>query len=107
MGDRARAIPHLEFLDAREVHSVAYADQLAELYALAGNHELALAKAIRTTRIAPFDAHAREQAARMALLNNDLNMAEHHLNALISIEPDREVHKRRLESLKSMREASN
>ncbi|MBL4810468.1 MAG: hypothetical protein JKY43_10485 [Phycisphaerales bacterium] len=107
VGDRARAIPHLEFLDAREVHSVAYADQLAELYALAGNHELALAKAIRTTRIAPFDARAREQAARMALLNNDLNMAEHHLNALISIEPDREVHKRRLESLKSMREASN
>ncbi len=105
--DQARAIPHLEFLDAREIHSVAYADQLAELYAISGNNELALAKAIRTTRIAPFDAHAREQAARMALLVNDLDMAEHQLGSLISIEPDRDVHKRRLEALKSMRDASN
>jgi len=107
VGDQVRAIPHLEFLDAREVHSVAYADQLAELYAQSGNNEQALAKAIRTTRIAPFDAHSREQAARMALLVNDLDMAKHQLKSLISIEPDREVHQRRLEALKSMRDASN
>ena len=105
--DRARAIPHLEFLDAREVHTTAYADQLADLYAQLGNHERALTKAIRATRIAPFVAHTREQAARMALLNDDLDMAEHQLNALISIEPDREVHQRRLEALHSMRDASN
>jgi len=105
--DQVRAIPHLEFLDAREVHSAAYADQLAALYAKSGNNENALAKAIRATRIAPFEAHNREQAARMALLLNNLDAAEHQLNALISIEPDREIHQRRLEALKSMRDASN
>lgn len=105
--DRARAIPHLEFLDVREVHTTAYADQLADLYAQTGNAERALEKAIRATRIAPFVAHTREQAARMALLNDDLDIAEHQLSALISIEPDRDVHKRRLEALKSMRDGSN
>ncbi len=100
--DRIRAIPHLEFLDAREVHTTAYADQLAELYALSGDPNNALAKAIRATVISPFNARAREQAARMAILNDDYETAEHHLRALISIEPDRAIHQRRLEALQSM-----
>jgi len=105
--DQANAIPHLEFLDAREVHTTAYADQLANLYAQTGNNKRALAKAIRSTHIAPFNAPAREQAARMAILINNLDAAEHQLKALISIEPDREIHKQRLEALKSIRNESN
>tara|TARA_R110000868_G_scaffold241497_1_gene496058 strand:- start:32082 stop:34772 length:2691 start_codon:yes stop_codon:yes gene_type:complete len=105
--EQARAIPHLEYLDVREVHSNAYANQLAELYAQTGNSARALAKAIRATRIAPFEAPAREQAARMAMIADDLDQAEHQLNALIALEPDREIHTRRLQALQSMRDASN
>ncbi|MFK7759163.1 MAG: tetratricopeptide repeat protein [Phycisphaerales bacterium] len=105
--DRARAIPHLEFLDNREVHTTAYADQLVELYAQNGELEYAQTKAIRTTQIDPFNPRPREQAARIALLRNDLDTAEHHLTALTRIEPDRAIHNRRLEALQSMRDGSN
>ncbi len=97
--EQALAIPHLEYLDAREVHTTAYANQLAELYAMIGEHERAFEKAIRATRIAPFDAPTREQAARMALLIENYDNAQHQLEALIEIEPDRDIHKQRLEAL--------
>jgi tetratricopeptide (TPR) repeat protein len=102
--EQALAIPHLEYLDVREVHTTAYANQLAELYAIIGDHQQALTKAIRATRIAPFDAPTREQAARMALLNRDYNTAEQQLKALIQIEPDRAIHQQRLDALNNLRD---
>lgn len=101
--DRARAVPHLEFLDEREINSPAYAAELADVYAKLGEHGRAQAKADRAATIAPFDAGQREQAARMALLAGDRAAAERHLTALTIIEPDREVHRRRLEALGGMR----
>ncbi|VAX40014.1 hypothetical protein MNBD_PLANCTO03-1288, partial [hydrothermal vent metagenome] len=95
-----RAIEHLEFLDAREMRSPAYALALAERYAEMGRLEEAWAKVTRATMIAPFDAATREQAARVALLRGDLEAAEKQLEALAKIEPNRELHRRRLEALR-------
>ena len=50
--------------------------------------------------------HTREvgrlKAARMALLAGDRAAAERHLTALTIIEPDREIHRRRLGALREM-----
>ena len=102
--DHTLAILHLEYLDVREVHTTAYANELAELYAQVGQYDRAFDKAIRATRIAPFDAPTREQAARMAILIKNYDNAQHQLETLMDIEPDREIHKQRLEALLSMRE---
>ncbi len=95
------AIPHLEYLDAREIHSPAYAGQLALLYAQRGNNHKAIQSALRAVAIAPFDADQRERAARVALIVEDYDQARHQLEALTILEPDREIHVRRLEALMS------
>lgn len=97
--ERLLAVPHLEFLDAREINSPAYAAELAELYAKTDRLDLAKQKAERASSIAPFDATLREQAARYAILAGDMEAAERHLIALIIIEPDRDIHQRRLDAL--------
>ncbi len=99
--EHPNAIPHLQYLDAREIHSPAYAGQLALLYAQTGDSEMAIAKALRAVAIAPFDADQRERAARVALIVKDYEQAKHQLEALTILEPDREIHQRRLEALKS------
>lgn len=100
--ERARAVEHLEFLDAREINSPAYAAELSAIYAGLGEHARAMAKAERAATIAPFDANQREQAARMALLAGDRAAAERHIVALTIIEPDRDIHRRRLGALREM-----
>lgn len=100
--ERALAVEHLEFLDVREINSPAYAAELADLYGKLGDTARAQAKAERASGIAPFDANQREQAARMALLAGDRAAAERHLTALTIIEPDREIHRRRLGALRGM-----
>jgi len=97
--DPARAIPHLQWLDAREQHSPAYAAELARRYAALGQWERAGEKAERATVIAPFDADYREFAARVALKRGDRATARRHIVALTRIEPDREIHQRRLEAI--------
>lgn len=99
----AKAIPHLEWLDAREQHSPAYALELARQYALAAAWPTAHAKAERATRIAPFDADSREFAAAMAIKAGALDDAQRHIEALTILEPDRQKHKDRLEALKNLR----
>jgi len=101
-GRESEAIPHLEFLDAREQSAPVYAVALAREYAGLGDWERAQAKAERATRIGPFDADHRELAARIALMREDFATAERHIRALTIIEPDREVHTRRLERVREM-----
>jgi len=96
------AIPHLEFLDAREQHSTSYAVALAKRYAARGEWELAREKAERATRIAPFDADWRELAARIAIQSKDFRTARRHIEALVELEPDRDIHKRRLQALEGL-----
>ncbi|MDF1810096.1 MAG: hypothetical protein P1U42_10415 [Phycisphaerales bacterium] len=100
--DQLKAIPYLEYLDAREIHSPAFAAELSLLYAQSAtpsHAELALNKAIRAISIAPYDADQRERAARVALIIGDLEQAKHQIEALVLLEPDRSVHQRRLEAL--------
>jgi tetratricopeptide (TPR) repeat protein len=97
--EQAKAIPHLEFLDARAQYTPAYAAALATRYAEAGDAERALEKAERAVSIAPFDADQRELAARVALVARDMHAAKRHLMALVQIEPDRPEHKRRVTRL--------
>lgn len=101
IADQLRAIPHLEYLDAREIHSPAYAGELALLYAQRAEHDKAIRAALRAVAIAPFDADQRERAARVALIAENYELAKHQLESLIVLEPDREVHVRRLEALMS------
>ena len=97
--ERFAAIEHLEFLDDREQSSIAFAATLARLHAERGQHDAAEAKAERATRIAPFDADTRELAARVALVAGDVERAKRHIEALAFLEPDREIHQRRLEAV--------
>jgi len=102
-GRGARAIPHLEFLDVREVWADTYAIELAKLYGEAREWDKATAKAERATHISPFDPANREVAARIAIGRKDFETAERHLKALIELEPNQKVHIQRLEALQKMR----
>ncbi len=99
-----RSIPHLEFLDARETRSPIYAIELSRRYAAMGDWDNAWDKAIRATRVAPFSASYREFAAAVALKRGDFDSAEHQVVALTMIEPDREIHQKRLERIRQMRD---
>lgn len=98
-----RAVPHLEWLDAREQNSSAYAAELARRYAAARDWPRALEKAKRATIVAPFDADYRELAATVALQAKEFATAERQVEALVRLEPDREIHQRRLEVVRRMR----
>lgn len=99
--DAARAIPHLEFLDVREQHSASYAMELSRSYAAMGDWTNAWARALRATRVDPYNPAARELAASVALKRSDLPAAEHQIIALTELEPDREIHRRRLEAVRA------
>lgn len=97
---QARANPHLEHLDAREERSATYAEALARRYAALGDLERAHSRAERATQIAPYRGELRELAATVALMRNDWPTAERHLRALVTLEPDRAIHRDRLEKLR-------
>jgi len=97
----AEAIPHLEYLDVREQYSPTYAVELAKRYSATGDLDRAWAKALRATRIAPYDPTHRELAAAVAIRRGDLAAAERQINALIELEPDQPKHKQRLEALRA------
>ncbi|MCB9841224.1 MAG: hypothetical protein H6809_06215 [Phycisphaeraceae bacterium] len=101
-GREHEAIPHLAFLDAREQATPVYAAELARQHAALGDYDAAAPKAERATWLAPFDADQRELAARIALLRQDYATAERHIAALTIIEPDREIHQRRLERVREL-----
>ena len=76
--------------------------ELARLFASASEWDLATTKSERATTIAPFDADVRELAARVAIKSGRLDDAERHILALTQIEPDRELHVRRLDAVRGM-----
>ncbi|NRA57159.1 MAG: hypothetical protein HRU13_03460 [Phycisphaerales bacterium] len=61
--------------------------------------EKALAKAQRAVGIEPFDAPTRELAATIAWRAGEPELAREHVRALTVIEPDREIHRQRLEAM--------
>lgn len=100
------AIPHLRFLDRREQHSSSYAMELARLLFAKGEAAEAGVMAARAASVSPYDASVREFAAAMALQRKDLDEAERHVRALVTLEPDREIHAKRLEALLKMKSAT-
>jgi len=99
-----RAVRHLEYLDAREQKTPAYASELARRYAAQRAWPEALARAERATQIAPYDARPRELAATIAVQAGDFRAAERHIAALTLLEPDRPIHKERLEAVRKRME---
>lgn len=97
--DPERAVPHLEYLDAREEKSPTYAAQLATIAARLGRLDEARDKAERATRLAPYSAANRELAAAVAVQRRDYPAARRHIEFLIELEPDRAIHRQRLEAL--------
>ena len=104
-GDEAsqdKAIPHLEFLDARAQYTPAFAAALAKRYAEVGEKQKAVVKAERAVSIAPYDADQRELAARIALVAGNYADAERHLDALTQIEPEIAQHVTRLARVREL-----
>lgn len=101
-----KAIPHLEYLDAREQHSAAYAAELIKRYSAIGDLKKAWTKALRATRVAPFDAGHRELAATVAIRRGDLAEAERFIETLTLLEPHQEIHRKRLERIREMRRSA-
>ena len=99
------AIPHLEYLDAREVNSPAYAAELAQRYGELGRFDDGLAKAQRALRLAPFDADYRELAARLAILAGAWGEAERQVMALTILEPEIDQHRARLDAIRAKAQA--
>jgi len=104
--DPQRAVPHLQALDDRELKDGTFAIELARLHREAGRYPEALASAQKAVRINPYDAATRELAAAVAIEAARLDTAQLHLEALVTLEPQRSVHERRLEALKRLRTAS-
>ncbi len=96
-------IPHLEYLDVREQHSPEYAIELAKQYAALKDWTKASAKSDRAVGISPYDASIREFAAKIALQQGDVATAERHIWALTVLEPDRAIHRQRLEAVRKMK----
>ncbi len=101
--DPMKAVPHLEYMDAREQNNVSFAMELAKRYAAGGRWENATAKAERATQVSPFDPAPRELAATIAIKRGDFETAKRHLTALTKLEPERAVHKQRLEALEKLK----
>jgi tetratricopeptide (TPR) repeat protein len=98
----AKAIEHLEHLDAREQKSAAYAVELARRFAALQDWTRAAASAERATQISPYSAQLRELAATVALKRSDFAAAERHIAALAELEPDVPKHKQRLEAVRKL-----
>jgi tetratricopeptide (TPR) repeat protein len=102
-GDRpAEAIEHLEFLDAREQRNGAIARRLAELYRSEARLEDAERAVLRAIGFDPYHAPTRELAAAIAVEAGRLAAARQHVEALTRLEPDRELHARRLAAIDRM-----
>lgn len=97
-----RAIPHLEWLDAREDKSPTFAVHLAHLYRAAGDLDAALAKATRALHIDPYHAANHELAAAIALQTRQYDIAHMHIQALTILEPHHPQHQRRLQAVQNL-----
>ncbi|QOJ00406.1 MAG: hypothetical protein HRU70_07855 [Phycisphaeraceae bacterium] len=99
-----RAIEHLEYLDAREQYQFAYAMELSRRYAEMGDLTRSWDKALRAVRIAPYNPRTRELAASVAITAGRFDDAEWQIKALTILEPERDLHRRRLEALQRLRD---
>jgi len=95
-GDGAAAIPHLEFIDAREGSDPSFALELARLERARGDRRKALGHATKAARIDAYTPATREFAAALAVEAGNLQAARLHVQALGFLEPDEPRHQARL-----------
>ena len=103
-GDDA-AHRHLVELDLRSDKDNIYALAIARNRREAGDLPAAARSAERAVRMNPFDPAVRELAAAIAIESGDLAGAEVHIEALTALEPDRALHRQRLERVRTLRGA--
>jgi hypothetical protein len=101
VGDEG-ALRHLRELDLRADKDNVYALAIARNRRAARDLPAAIAAAERAVRINPFDASVRELAAAIAVEGARLDRAAVHIEALAELEPDRVIHRQRLERLRGM-----
>ncbi|MDI9402547.1 MAG: hypothetical protein QM516_01630 [Limnohabitans sp.] len=100
------ALEHLRALDLVAEKDNAFAIALARERRAAGDRREASAYAERAVRMNPFDATVRELAAAIAVEGGRLDRAERHIQALVVLEPDRALHRSRLEKIRELRAKS-
>jgi predicted Zn-dependent protease len=96
-GGDDEALKHLRELDLRADKDNIYALAIARNRRAAGDLPGSLDAAERAVRMNPFDASVRELAAAIAVEAGQLPAARVHVKALTLLEPDRDIHRRRLE----------
>lgn len=101
-GDPEAAIGSLQLLERSDNYSAAWSKRLADLHRAAGRLVPAQRALERALRCEPYNATFREDAATVALQRADTAAALHHIQALVILEPDRELHRKRLDAIKKM-----
>ena len=101
------ALAHLRELDIRSDKDNVYALAIARNRRAAGDLPAALESAERAVRMNPFDPSVRELAAAIAVEAGRLDRARVHIEALVVLEPDRPLHKQRLERVQQLLAAPN
>ena len=99
-GELASAAESLAYLDRRELDHGRWASLLARHHREAGDLDAAMRFAERALQREPYHPRYREFAATVALQRGDLETALHHLEAMPRLEPDVELHERRLDALR-------
>ncbi|MDA1106369.1 MAG: tetratricopeptide repeat protein [Planctomycetota bacterium] len=100
--DPIKASAHLEALDSAAEDDPSFALELSHTARRRGDAPAALRWATRATRISPFDATLREEAAAAAIEAKDWDAARRQLEALTILEPDRAIHRTRMEKLSQL-----
>jgi Flp pilus assembly protein TadD len=96
----------LSRLDLLSEKDASYAWELARIHRATGAGEEALSSATRMVRIDPYRAEFRELAAAIAVEQQDFMKARQHVQALVLLEPERNIHQRRLEAINGLIERS-
>ena len=94
-----RAIEHLRVLASFELDDPEPCRELAVALRRAGRFDEALEAIRRTISIDPYDASLREATASIAIEAGDLETARAMIEALLLLEPDQPIHRRRLDAV--------
>ncbi len=101
-GGDERALFHLRELDIRADKDNIYAVAIARNRRAGKDFPAAITAVERAVRMNPFDPSVRELAAAIAVESGSLERARPHIEALMFLEPDRPLHRTRLERLDAL-----
>ncbi|MCH2139332.1 MAG: hypothetical protein MK074_09830, partial [Phycisphaerales bacterium] len=102
-GEPGAAADVLQELAHNRDTTPALLDDLAMTQRAAGRTESALLTMAHAVSMNPYDVPQRERAAALALEAGRLDLAQTHIEALVLLEPDESLHRKRLEALTRQR----